>query len=37
MYEIVEHFHGATDIDPRHGFVRHVPQTETWSSSGATG
>ena len=33
-YETVEHFSGATDLDPRHGYVRHVGQTEAGSSSG---
>eukprot|EP00268_Persea_americana_P067859 TRINITY_DN9387_c0_g1_i5.p1 TRINITY_DN9387_c0_g1~~TRINITY_DN9387_c0_g1_i5.p1 ORF type:complete len:111 (+),score=29.06 TRINITY_DN9387_c0_g1_i5:247-579(+) len=34
-YEIVEHFPGATELDPRRGYVRHVGGTKAGSSSGA--
>ncbi|XXG47254.1 hypothetical protein AAC387_Pa02g1927 [Persea americana] len=33
-YETVEHFPGATELDPRRGYVRHVGGTEAGSSSG---
>ena len=36
-YETVEHFHGATELDPCRGYVRHIGQTEAESSSGAAG
>ncbi|XXG47031.1 hypothetical protein AAC387_Pa02g1743 [Persea americana] len=34
-YEIVEHFPGATELDPCRGYVRHVGGTDAGSSSGA--
>ena len=37
IYETIEHFFGATDLDPHRGYVRHVPQAESGTSSGATG
>ena len=33
-YETVEHFPGATELDPRRNYVRHVGGTEAGSSSG---
>ncbi|XXG82742.1 hypothetical protein AAC387_Pa10g0637 [Persea americana] len=33
-YETIEHFPGATELDPRRGYVRHVGGTEAGSSSG---
>ncbi|XXG53114.1 hypothetical protein AAC387_Pa03g1264 [Persea americana] len=37
-YETVEHFSGATELDPHRGYVRHVGGTEAGSisSAGAT-
>lgn len=32
MYETFEHFSDATNLDPHHGYVRHVSQTETETS-----
>ena len=37
MYETVEHFLGDTNLDPHCGYVRHVPQTKTATSSGPSG
>ncbi|XXG76966.1 hypothetical protein AAC387_Pa08g1217 [Persea americana] len=33
-YETIEHFPGATELDPRRDYVRHVGRTEAGSSSG---
>ncbi|XXG46213.1 hypothetical protein AAC387_Pa02g1121 [Persea americana] len=33
-YETVEHFPGATELDPRRGYIKHVGGTEARSSSG---
>lgn len=37
MYETIEHFLGDTNLYPHCGYVRHVPQTKTGTSSGPSG